>query len=266
MNNPYQETLKARIAASLFESLLQICGGGLHLERIEDESCHLIDHDDSTWSAELKSVAKTTISFTNKQSTLLDGKPHDIEIRAALALFHRCAGRKRKRSNRTLHGVVSAVSDLGVKRSIESPLALAELLCFSLEESLRQESLIHDVRPNASGIICLVTPGRAKAMRDSGRLPCPKCVKWCKGEKGLWWHQQMEHGSEHSVAAAAAAIEQNVFAIVPYDPHRARFHPPTQLEIPVPKDECRDESDSNIFELVRKGNLDALKHLIEVWI
>jgi hypothetical protein len=71
----------------------------------------------------------------------------------------------------------------------------------------------------------------------------------------------MEHGSEHSVAAAAAASEQNVLAIVPYD---SQPHPSTstQLEMPVQKD-CRDESE-NVFELVKKGQLDALKQAIEV--
>jgi len=262
MTDTTQETLKTRVATVVYESLMQICGGGLNLDEEKDEAPPVLDDIDS-WTAELKRVAQTTISFPNKKSTSLEGSPHDIEIRTALALFHKCTGRKRKRVNKT-RPVIISVSDLGVRRTVTSPLELAELLCCTLEEPLREEGISHDVRPNVSGIICLVTPERAQALRESGKLPCPQCIKWCKGEKGLWWHQQIDHGLEHSVAAEAAASEQNVFAIVPYGPQQQilRWQPTTPPE-PHASGDCRDEKE-DAFELVKKGELEALKQAIEV--
>lgn len=262
-----QEKLKTRLETILFDSLIQICGNGLytHLEgaAAEDETSPA-DSEDASWTVELKNVAQTTVSFPNKNSASLDGKPHNVEIRAPLALFHKCVGKKRKRVENAQPISVTAVSDLDVKRTIRSPLELAMLLCYTLEESLRNENLSHNVRPNASGIICLVTVERAKALRDDlGRLPCPQCVKWCRGEKGLWWHQQMEHGFEHSLAAASAASERDVLAIVPYNPQQAVLIGPSLQNGGCAPKAFQDETD-NVFDYARRGNLKGLKLAIEV--
>lgn len=253
-----QETLKNRVASVLCESLVRVCGRGLHLEGGEEE------HEEESWTAELESVARSTVSFPNKKSAPLDGKPHDVEVRAALVLFHRCVGRKRTRpgdKTNSMRQLLCAVSDLGVRRTIKSPHALAELLCHSLEEPMKQEHLSYDVRSSSSGIICVVTPKRAQALRESGRFPCSMCIKWCSGEKGLWWHQQREHGSEHSVAAAAACSEQTVLALVPYAPCHGLVQ---QAVDSVPTSSvCRVERDE-VFELVKNGQLDALTQAIEV--
>jgi hypothetical protein len=252
-----QETLRNRVASVLCESLVRVCGGGLHLEGGEEE------REEESWTAELESVARSTVSFPNKKSAPLDGKPHDVEVRAALTLFHRCARRKRTRPGDKTNSMrqLSAVSELGVRRTIKSPHALAELLCHSLEEPMKQDHLSYDVRSSSSGIICLVTPKRAQALRESGTFPCPMCIKWCSGEKGLWWHQQREHGSEHSVAAAAASSEQTVLALVPYDPNHVLVQ---QAMDSVPTSSvCRVERDE-VFELVKNGQLDALTQAIEV--
>jgi hypothetical protein len=126
---------------------------------------------------------------------------------------------------------------------------------------MKQENLSYDVRSSSSGIICLITPKRAQALRELGRFPCSMCIKWCAGEKGLWWHQQREHGSEHSVAAAAASSEQTLFALVPYDPwhslvKQAVDSEPTSSLCLVQRDE--------VFELVKNGQLDALTQAVEV--
>ena len=253
-----QESLRTRVVAILCESLVRVCGGGLHLEGGEEAQ------EDNSWTAEVESVARSTISFPNKKPEPLDGKPHDVEIRAALTLFHRCARTKRKHpsdltvSMRQLY----AVSDLGTRRIIKSPHDLAELLCHDLEEPMRQEHLSYDIRSSSSGIICLITPKRAQALRESGRFPCPKCVKWCNGEKGLWWHQQREHGSEHSVAVAAASSEQIVFALVPYEPNHALVQQATNPEVPNSSG-CHVESDG-LLDLVKNGHFDALTQAIEV--
>lgn len=265
MSSQTQEITRAQVFSVLVESLHQICGGGLYLERAEDEkfSPRARDTDDDSWIAELTTIAQKSISFPNKTSRSLDGKPHDVEIRCALGLFHKCGGKKRKRADNATPRV-TAVSDLGLKRSIGSPLELATLLCSPLEESLRNQNVSHDVRSNASGIICIVTLERAQALRDSGRLPCSKCVKWCKGEKGLWWHQQMEHGSEHSVAAAAAASEQTVLAVVPYNAEQQQtwLVSPTRRRGELPT--INDSREKSVFEFAKQGKLEAVKHAIEV--
>lgn len=264
MSNREQEELKSRIETILFESLIQICGNGLYLEDIDEEtSSRSFDRRDdyssaNNWAAELTNVARTTISFPNKDSISLDGKPHDVEIRAPLSLFFKCLGKKRKRLDHS----VTAVSNLGVARTIHSPVQLASLLCCALEETLRNETVSNDVRPNTSGIICLVTIERAQLLRESGRLPCPQCVKWCKGRKGLWWHQQMDHGQEHSVAAATAASETNVFALVVYNPINqvSSFQ---NTPRPEQSRKCQDEA-STVFDHARNGNITRIKEAIQV--
>lgn len=239
--------LKNRIGNLVYNALIQVSGGGI-------ETCvaATTNNDDNEnnksgvtsvgdirrkktrtirWADnELRDLAYSSVSFSNKpgSTTLVEGKPHNIEVRAALTMFHKYHGgvsgakSKKGRCERpppTTPNVSSLqiISDLGLSRSVVSPIALAKILSRVLEEACRQEKISHDVRSNNSGIICIVTPKRAHALRQSGRLPCPSCIKWCKGTKGLWWHQQQEHGSEHSVAAASAASERIVLAIVPYD-------------------------------------------------
>jgi hypothetical protein len=84
----------------------------------------------------------------------------------------------------------------------------------SSSSSLRD--VIHDVRADKSGIIFIVSHARMKQLRSIGRLPCSLCAQWCKGEKGLWWHQQQEHGRYHSDAVTDAKAQVNNLAIVPY--------------------------------------------------
>mmetsp|Transcript_23636 Transcript_23636/g.33168 ORF Transcript_23636/g.33168 Transcript_23636/m.33168 type:complete len:714 (+) Transcript_23636:182-2323(+) len=303
--------LRDRVGKLIFDALLQVCGGGISFcnvktveeimnsqtsfddkneqeeesssshpscnlisrsrnENISDDSCG--QRQESLWFKELQDLAYASVSFPNNNTNSVEGKPHDVEVRAALALFHKYnrnkskankkkkSRQKRKRINNndpsgnSSSSIMSksegdsfcsqhqqqslqVISDMGLTRIIRSPLELAECLCHVVEESCREQhqhqaaSLIeraeedvstsclsHDIRSNASGIICIITPQRASTLRQLGRLPCPQCVKWCKGEKGLWWHQQQEHGSEHSVAAASAANERQILAIVPYNP------------------------------------------------
>lgn len=244
----------------LRESLVRVCGGGLHLGDEGEE-----EQEKESWTAEMESVARSTVCFPNKKPAPLDGKPHDVEIRAALTLFHRCARSKRKHpgDKTTSMRQLYAVSDLGVRRIIKSPHVLAELLCHDLEEPMRQEHLSYDIRSSSSGIICLITPKRAQALRESGRFPCPKCVRWCNGEKGLWWHQQREHGSEHSVAVAAASSEQTVLALVPHKPNHALVQQANNPEVPISSD-CHVERDE-VFDFVKNGHFDALTQAIEVY-
>lgn len=251
------------MSASVYESMARLIGGGLYLDINETEQ---EQNNDASWLTELKMVAQSSVSFPNKDSVSLDGKPHDIEVRAALVLFHRCiaSGRKRKLfGTMTKTKRLSAISDLGVRRTADTPQRLATLLCSALEELMKQEHLSYDVRSSSSGIICIVTPKRAQALRASGRLPCAKCVQWCKGEKGLWWHEQREHGSEHSVAVASAALQDSILAIVPYVSQQPMFSEQHSLFDEPPPRSFRSKDDT-AFDLVKNGELGAFKEMIKV--
>lgn len=195
-------------------------------------------------SAELKDWIASSISFPNKNDDI-DGKPHNVEIRIALSLFHKTRKRKRGESS------IELVSDLGLVRLVRSPVEVADLFC----QLLNQE---WDVRVDESGIMCLVTEERSKALRQSGKLPCPRCIKWCKGEKGLWWHQQLKHGIKHNDATEHAASEQTTLALIPYNPA-------PQIEASVGK-YCSarsvGESEDDVFVFARQGNLEAIQSLM----
>ena len=158
-----QLELREKVDRCLYKALLQVCGGSvktsMEAERIQE-------------------ILTTSISFTNKKGTSksADGKPHDVEIRVALSLFHQWRQRLSG-----CNGSIQVVSDLGLVRTVSSPYQLALLLCQPLEEGCRDQGIAHDVQVAPSGIICIVTCNRSQVLRISGKLPCPHCTQWCKG-------------------------------------------------------------------------------------
>lgn len=173
---------------------------------------------DETDQKRLREAVVSSISFPNKRRDNTTGKPHDIEVRLALSLFHQL---KRK----SVAGIVEIVSDMGLSRHINSPRELSEQMLLPLEFACRREGLSHDVRTQPSGVICIVTVHRSQLLRREGKLPCPRCTKWCQGAKGLWWHQQQNHNIEYSEATEVAASSTDVLAIIPYDPNGSNFLP-----------------------------------------
>jgi ankyrin repeat protein len=199
-----EQKLLERVGSCVYEALIQVCGG----DPKELQPSSLVG---DCRKHQFREIAIASISFPNRKSTSADGKPHDIEVRVALSLYHRW---KRNHAD----GSVPIISDLGLVRTITSPRDLARILCEPLEEACRDQQIAHDVRFTPSGIIYIVTYARAQLLRVSGKLPCPHCTHWCKGEKGLWWHQQQNHQVEHSQAAAVASTAKDVLAIIPYNP------------------------------------------------
>lgn len=133
-------------------------------------------------------------------------------------------------------------SDLGLVRTIYSPKELSTLLVNDMEDQLWYQrtatetkegsisslknnndtkNMIMMIQSNHAGIICIVTNRRFKYLRKHDRYPCSHCTKWCKGQKGLWWHEQMVHGLDHSmattVAASSSSSSSNTMAIIPYN-------------------------------------------------
>jgi hypothetical protein len=151
--------LREKVGRCIQQALFQVCGGGF---QEEEERKQLFEN------------SLASISFPNKNSSSAGGKPHDIEVRVALTLFHRW---KRAASGSS----VNLVSDLGLTREVSSPRNLAEVLFMPLEEACRDQGIAHDVRFQPSGMICIVTYERSQMLRQAGKLPCPHCIQWCKG-------------------------------------------------------------------------------------
>lgn len=155
--------LKETIAEHVHEAILQVCGGGI--QHPEEE--------------QIRGISNSSISFPNNNSSSdLGGKPHDIEVRAAISLFHLW---KRQTANFS----IEVVSQLGLTREIATPRRLAELWVPLLEQACGEKGIAYDIRTQPSGMICIVTYERSQRLRQAGRLPCPHCCHWCKGKSAV---------------------------------------------------------------------------------
>ncbi|CAJ1966694.1 unnamed protein product [Cylindrotheca closterium] len=234
------------------EAIIQVCGGGIQ-DQIEKD--------------QLRDLARTTISFPNqtKLPPGIGGKPHDIEVKTALSLFHRW-----KRANKDTK--VEVISDLGIVREVPTPRILAELLVTEfLEAACRQDSVVHDLRVQPSGVICIITYARSELLRQAGRLPCPHCCQWCKGTKGLWWHQQQKHKIEYSEATTVASSSVNELAIVVYSPNTVLRSNNTSTTNgstePLPVHGRQQQRQHHMttddpIEFAKNGDLDGLKNAV----
>ncbi|KAL7462077.1 hypothetical protein ACHAXS_002479 [Conticribra weissflogii] len=352
----------------------------------------------SIWLENLEKLAFSSVSFPNgptetrglskkkkvdkncnNNNDVMDGKPHDVEVRVALSLFHlvrrrellmygqekgnvrqekqyrkhqrndifmrkrltanrdndyRCLynshlGKFRKECYRQSRHLKSKylsenketqtksnityelISDLGIRREFDSAAALAKLISLELEEvlqdrdsvmyrtetisthtnpdefmapkndeddhttyniptsssqfkSIQKSPMFYDVRPDTSGIICMTSQARSTWLRQAGKLPCPHCIKWYKGTKGLWWHQIAVHGMEYSMAAGLAAWEVNPLAIVPFGEETLSLVDATKLSDEradesgerkryCPENMTGGEEEAEVFEFVKCG-------------
>ena len=123
-----QEEVKLRenLAKCVYAALLQICGGSFPHEAERKQ---------------IQEIASKTISFPNPNNSSANGKPHDIEIRVALPLFHRW-----KRATPAGKSVNIQSDLLGLEREISSPRHLAEILCIPLESACKEEGIARTYR------------------------------------------------------------------------------------------------------------------------
>jgi hypothetical protein len=241
---PGASELCQHLKSIVAECLGEVCGGG--------------GHSTMEWNETMRQLASSTISLTcsKANSTPLKGKPWDIEVRTALSYFHRFKD--------ATSSSFTAESDLGLVRTMDSPLALARLLLLCLEQSTRDLGYCLDIRCNDAGIICITTQHRFLALRKSGRLPCPHCCQWPKGDKGLWWHIQQSHAQNHSDAMATAVNTMTTNAIVVYDSDNVKLHASHQ---PAQREAKITQLHSSLpitdaVEIAQQGDVHAMKGLI----
>jgi hypothetical protein len=272
-----QRKLRETVSECLWKSLQQVCGGSLTSEQDQNSNTNDLVRDS----------CRTSISFPNKDETASSlacragggGKPHDIEVRLALSLFHRWRRQQQQQQNQNQHNtnaivVVTITSDMGLQRQVHSPAELAALLILPLETNLRHETIAHDVQCHASGVIGIVTMERSYMLRHNyGKVPCPQCPKWCQGSKGLWWHQQQCHSVEYSEATLIASSTSNeTLAMIPYDnnnPHPSKNRLVFNKNSPKGEDPtkslCHDKNNNkDPLELIKHGNLNELQRAVEV--
>ena len=171
--NAWHESIHNQVVSATHAALLRIAGGGYVVApaTAKPHGRTTTSHDDTTgvappaetkeWTEELREIA-SAVSFANgrnQSASAEEGKPHDVEVRAALTLFHRVRRgsghlppkgnaeakgdrklRKRKKGRPTNEAeedaVFEVISDLGVHRHIRSIAYLAHLLSLELEKEL----------------------------------------------------------------------------------------------------------------------------------
>ena len=176
--------MRERVASATFTSLVRIAGGGCYRSTDNDSSSPPSSYSSflsSSWMAELERISYSSVLFPNgtidadgdddndndgEINVELGGKPHDVEVRAALILFHSVfregkkkkakpkKGQKRKEgtdANTSIgendkkgggkrtpgSSLFKIESDMGTRRMIHSVVSLASLLSTELEAQLR---------------------------------------------------------------------------------------------------------------------------------
>ncbi|KAL9179720.1 hypothetical protein ACHAXT_009010 [Thalassiosira profunda] len=168
------DAVRARVAAATAAALLRLAGGGRAVAISSHSNSNDVNSknpdDREEWAAALRRLALSSVSFPNGGKEETEGAPHDVEVRAALALFKRVRGagskKKGKRKRRQLHQKeagggesptkkeegIEITSDFGTRRKIDSAKGLAELLAAELEGELRlgQRSDVNDDRSSGT--------------------------------------------------------------------------------------------------------------------
>ena len=398
-------SLREYVADCVHQACIQVCGGGvmngINKDDGSSDSIKNFTRSAAVPIALLQELARNSVSVTNnklskKQSRKtnskmvlddvsssppsldVDGKPHDIEVRIPLTLYHRWKNNNKRNNNQKRNerkkqkrrqsgtsedngvdkfnddingsnningkdsnsdqirdndggtsshqtrlpssfssntegdcdsGIIGIVSNFGLVRTISSPYELATLLIQPLEDLLCQNSkpssfsltiengqisktrqdeyqlssLFH-VQATESGILCITTEERSKQLQNAGRFPCPYCVTWCKGMKGLWWHQQQNHNIQHNLATSTAIANTYAatasLAIVVYNPdinkkgyqQQQKSKDASLQEFASTNQSHPSNSDmapgtSNVgecmFELVKRGDLEGFRTLVE---
>jgi ankyrin repeat protein len=257
----------------LHKSAVLRLGGGINLETYS-EQCR------DPWLRDLKELTIKSLCYPNgglhddtrrnrnnqaSSSDMNIGKPHDVECRLALSIFHKnktteIGGNKQS---------IRVISDLGLIRKVDSPMELATLFVNTMEniiwneqtEAFSPQISFSPIIKTVNGIITIVSPQRVAYLRQIGRLPCSnkECIAWTKGgTKGLWWHELNQHQLEYSAATSGASTTHGIhdYAIVVYNEvNNANNDNHSTYELTAPNDD-------EYFKCVKEDNLIFLQSLL----
>ena len=169
--------MREQVSSAVCASLFRVVGGGHALPKNINNNNSPADapsaQNKNEWVEELKRIASNSVSFPNgtSSSNSVDGsagKPHDVEVRAALMLYHRIrrvyycnhsihhadadeddAVKKGKRKRKQPKSEIKdgdlefdVISDFGTQRRITSVRSLANLLTIELEKELCNNNII----------------------------------------------------------------------------------------------------------------------------
>lgn len=290
-----QQEQMAMVRRVVHESLVQMSGGSPPFLRGESEkaetemAANSVNMSLPEWRNYLSLLCQDSINRTTKDvRDLSNGKPWDYEVRTVTSLYNRFnpkrkVNKKQRKAPRGRSSTCELVltSDYGVERSANSAVDFSNTLLPWLDDALPRG---WDVRVKASsGSLLLVSPARTRELRRAGRRPCPSCEVWTKSkvtsggkpvpnaaEKGLWWHQQQFHATNHATATAFAASTRVTQALLLYED--AQVLKMEELICRQTRDE-RDKTESEVdtpasrmakaFQYVQDGDLVALKSAIE---
>lgn len=303
--------IEDELISAVSASLIRLAGSGF----LSDNGANTAPKSTSSssqqqWKEQLQRISKSSISFPNNNESNVDGKPHDVECRAALTLFHIIGNilgknaisnnyvdkdgkkpKRKKKKNQTADSNKSnskisfeLISELGTQRHVCSATSLANLLSLELEKELQPSSSnkyiiqFFDIRSNESGIIHMVSKKRSNELHVAGKLPCSHCVRWFKGQKGLWWHQLKAHNITYASATESAADAVNCLAVVVFDEQQldqqtesaidddaAIILEPSLVDNEESAAETAETAESKLdpFEMVKTGNIDDFITAIE---
>lgn len=198
------------------------------------------------------------------------------------AVSSSCKNNKLKKRKREVRKrVITIVSDYGTTTTGVSARDLGMKILQAIPIELIADASLADIRLSEgnSGSIHIVTMKHFRSQGEKGFVLCPSCGKFVRGEQGLWWHQKMVHGSDHTQAKEVAAAQISSMALVPFDnvetspeigrggggskatqPHQPPMKRQRKEEQPQPKRKTLSPG----MEACKNGDFETLKKLVEL--
>ena len=196
------------------------------------------------------------------------------------AVSSSCKNNKLKKRKREVRKrVITIVSDYGTTTTGVSARDLGMKILQAIPIELIADASLADIRLSEgnSGSIHIVTMKHFRSQGEKGFVLCPSCGKFVRGEQGLWWHQKMVHGSDHTQAKEVAAAQISSMALVPFDnvetspeigrggggskatqPHQPPMKRQRKEEQPQPKRKTLSPG----MEACKNGDFETLKNFI----
>ena len=193
-----------------------------------------------------------------------------------LASMNKAKKRKRRADsvvdvNSSEERTVEVISDYGTAHRV-TVVQLANRLLEALpsEHISRPPLVVSDMRvalPGNTGCINIVSALLFQSAGASGFLLCPTCGHFVRGEQGLWWHQKMNHGSDHTTAKTMAQDQVSKLALIPFNggsivPYTPRPQSKPQSSSRAAKNQRAEQLLAPGFEAAKRGDLQALRKIV----